>query len=575
LVFLIIRARRAVNVGASASVIVGGIGGGHMLQAHLVLLEARNITRFIFVTNKRRENAGASELITYLDRKWVQEALSSLFPGFADGWRIEEEPAELLVAGAGSVKVVVRDVSRARDLVTAVTLSALREAPGLDVCGMVSGPFEWSQPGSLAATARRLHDDFGNGLAGRPGPDHRFQSLPVIDQCSTTGLPAAAEIRQQDGSYEPRSWESRRKWEAYGSQDNGDGLQRLAAAAGTVPAALGEVVTFLEERSEWSAVVYADGNGLGEVFRNFDSLAADRSNRTYADELRGFSDQLARCTGQAFEQTVASLRGVLPDDQMADGEPPVLPLVLGGDDVIAVCDGGIALPFAVGYLRAFEQLTAQAPQVSGPLGRSGLGDRVAACAGVSIVKRHYPFTSAAGLAYQLMREAKAVKRNIGGPCSAISFEVLYDSTDPDLGRLRADATVLEAADGHGPGAVSHLIAQPYVVSDQPNSKGPWAAGRHWDDLRRRTALLSEYGDDGERILPASQVHRLREALFISRSAAEARFESLQARYPSTDAEALAGPDGRLFWSEPGGRVVTGLLDAMNAAPFVGTHRSPA
>jgi hypothetical protein len=541
-------------------------------QTHLVLFEASNITRFIFVTNKRRENAGASELITYLDRKWVLEAASRAFPGFGDGWRIENDPAEMLVAGAGSVKILVRDGGQARDLVTAVTLSALREAPGLDVCGMVSEPFEWSQPGALATVSRRLHEEFGDARAGRPGPDHRFQRLPVIDECATTGLPAAGVLRQQDSRLEPRSQESMRKWEAYGRKDDGDGLQRLAAAAGTRPAALGKIVRFLEDQAEWSAVVYADGNGLGEVFRKFGALATGDDNRAYADELRGFSDQLARCTRQAFEQAAATLRADVPGDQLVGGELPVLPLVLGGDDVIAVCDGGVALPFAARYLRAFEQLTAQAPQICGPLGRGGRGDRVAGCAGVAIVKRHFPFTSAAGLAYQLMREAKAVKDHVTVPCSAISFEVLYDSTDPDLGRLRAGSAVPE----HGPGGtgsdtVTRLIAQPYVVSDGPDSLGPWAAGRHWEELRRRAAALARYGDDGERALPASQVQGLRDALFISRPVAEARFESLRTRYPGAHAEELAGPDGDLFWAEPDGQVVTGLLDAMNASAFIGGY----
>jgi hypothetical protein len=541
-------------------------------QAHLVLFEAENITRFIFVTNKRRENAGASELITYLDRKWVQEAASRVFPGFNDGWRIESDPAELLVTGAGSVKILVRDRSRARDLVTAVTLSALRDAPGLDVCGMVSDPFEWSQPGTLAAVSRRLHEEFGDALAGRPGPDHRFQRLPVIDQCATTGLPAVTEIRQQDGGLEPRSLESLRKWEAYGRQDDGDGLQRLAAAAGTQPTALGKVVRFLGERAEWSAVVYADGNGLGDVFRDFGTLTADDHNRSYADELRGFSDQLTRCTRQAFAQATAELRAELPADQLFEGEVPVLPLVLGGDDMIAVCDGGVALSFAARYLRSFEQLTAQAPQIYGPLGRDDRGDRVAGCAGVAIVKPHFPFTSAAGLAYQLMREAKAVKDHVDGPCSAISFEVLYDSTDPDLGRLRAGAVVPERdPDQIGRNTAARLTAQPYVVSDGPDTPGTWAAGRHWDELRRRAAALSKYGDDGERALPASQVQGLRDALFISRPVAEARFESLRNRYPDAHAEALAGPAGNLFWRDSGGQMVTGLLDAMNASPFLGDY----
>jgi len=537
------------------------------MRVRLVLLEAWNITRFIFVSNRRRENAGASELITYLDRKWVHEALTAVFPGFTAAWRIETAPAELLLTGAGSVRVLVRDPSLARKLVTEVTLSALREAPGLDVCGMVSAEFDWSLPGSLALAAQSLHEGFADALAGRPGPDHRFQRLPVTDECATTGLPASAEVRQPDGGSEPRSEESLRKWDAYGRRDEGSGLTRLAAAAGTVPAVLGKVVTHLEEQADWSAVVYADGNGLGEVFRDFADLASGRGNRAYADELRAFSGRLTDCTQEAFREAAAALRRDLPATQLADGEAPVLPLVLGGDDVIAVCQGEAALRFTEEYLRAFERLTAQAAEIREPLGRGGRGDSLSACAGVAVVKRHFPFTAAAGLAYQLMREAKVARTHVSGPCSAMSFEILYDSTDPELGRLRASTTFREPGAGGSAGQVGRLVAQPYLLSGDP---GGWAAGRHWDDLLRRVTALSGFDADGERALPAGQVHALREALFISRPVAESRFQDLRTRYPDGGADALSGPGGALFWEQPDGQLVSGLLDAMNAAPFIGS-----
>ncbi|WP_147317761.1 hypothetical protein, partial [Streptomyces spongiicola] len=76
------------------------------VQVRLVSFEAWNITRFMFVTGKRREIAGASELITYLERRWVRESLREVFGrGFGEGWRIEECPAELLESGAGTAKV--------------------------------------------------------------------------------------------------------------------------------------------------------------------------------------------------------------------------------------------------------------------------------------------------------------------------------------------------------------------------------------------------------------------------------------------------------------------------------------
>ena len=71
------------------------------MLVHLVVFEAWNISRFMLVTNKRREIAGASDLITYLDRQWVHGVLDELFAGFDPGWQIEDRPAELVEAGGG------------------------------------------------------------------------------------------------------------------------------------------------------------------------------------------------------------------------------------------------------------------------------------------------------------------------------------------------------------------------------------------------------------------------------------------------------------------------------------------
>ncbi len=156
-------------------------------------------------------------------------------------------------------------------------------------------------------------------------------------------------------------------------------------------------------------------------------------------------------------------------------------------------------------------------------------------------------------------------------CSALSFEVLYDSTDAELGRLRSAAA---DPDHSSPASETRLYAQPYVVSEASADRDGWMAGRRLADLRRRVAALTELDDGAERALPAGQLHLLREALHISPEIAQRRFETLCARYPGADTAALAGPNGSLFWRQPAepdqpdGPTVTGLLDAMNAVGFL-------
>jgi hypothetical protein len=544
------------------------------VDVRVVAFEAWNISRFIFVTNKRREIAGASELITYLDRRWVHAALVRVFAGFDPTWRIEERPVELLAVGAGTVKVLVRDVDAARRLVTDVTLAALRDAPGLDVYGVVGEPFEWGTSTGLDAAVRAAVGGLGAARGARPGPDCRFGRLPVVDECATTSLPASAEAVQPGGGVEARSAESLAKVAAYRRTDEGDGLHRLADLAGTTPRTLGRVVEYLQDKADWVAVVYVDGNGLGDVLRDFSRLVDGASARAYADTLRAFTDGLDGCARGALAQALAAARDS-PAGTAAGGTAPVLPLILGGDDVVLLCDGRLALPLTAEYLRAYEALTASRPEVSGPLRTANRPPVLSASAGIAIVKAHHPFESAAGLADELLMEAKQVKKHVPGPCSALAFHVLFDSTDARLERLRngssdgsnGDGSNGDGSDGGGSETGDGpyvVVAQPYVVSREVSGDG-WLWGRRWEDLVRRVAAINDRDGDDERRLPAARLHELRQTLFAGPGVADARLANLLPRYGERGLNLLRGDGDSLFWAEPGGRRVTGLLDAMDAA----------
>jgi hypothetical protein len=251
---------------------------------------------------------------------------------------------------------------------------------------------------------------------------------------------------------------------------------------------------------------------------------------------------------------VDQTRGLFP---AVEGVAPVLPLIVGGDDLVLLCDGGGALDLARAYLRAFERTTAEDAVVRDTLRRGGSAG-LSCSAGVAIVKAHFPFEASVRLAESLLLEAKQVKDHARGPCSALAFHVLYDSTDADLDRLRTAATV-------GPDV--RLFVQPYVVSDGVGDVG-WMRGRQWDDLVRRVTALDRRDVEGGRLLPGSQMHDLRESLFIGRAAADARLGNLWSRYERRGLDALVGDRRSLFWPSPGGGWQTGLLDAMDASGFV-------
>jgi hypothetical protein len=378
------------------------------------------------------------------------------------------------------------------------------------------------------------------------------------------------------------------------------GLLRISRMTGVSFRTLAKISDYLSDEAEWVAVVHADGNGLGDVFTNFDRYVSAPDSRSYASAISQFSaalDETAAATLAAAWDAVNrdAREGRLADVTLLDGTAAVLPLVVGGDDLTFVCDGSVALALTHAYLRRFETATSTGV-VADTLRRGGRPPRIGVSAGVAIVKRHFPFSLAYELAADLTGEAKSVKRpeHAGPDSSALAFHVLLDSVGASWGDPGSSWDDVKARLTRGPRPVSPetgdtaalgrvaaggtvLTAQPYLVSDAVDT--PWAKGRHWEDLvRRATALRAENPDSpGERLLPANQVHELVAGLFLGREIVDGRYRSLLDRYQSIAHESgihdrhplvdLQGDRDSLFWSTADGTHVSGLLDAVNAAAF--------
>ncbi|TYK52612.1 Cas10/Cmr2 second palm domain-containing protein [Actinomadura decatromicini] len=532
------------------------------MRVYAVVLSTAGNQNYIFGSNKRRENVGASHLITCVEGEWLAKALAEIG---VDGrrQRVEEHGIEVVTANAGGVTMLVRDRKIGRRIVGSITESALREAPGLDVCGAVGEAIEWGNAKEVADGIADTRELLTVARARRRGPRLRFPGVPIAARCTSSGLPAHGVVKlHEERSPEARSAPSLAKLNAFDSA-----LLRLAVKMGlcaendesqeaAARRTLRQIVDHLNHKAEWVAVVHVDGNGLGKVFQHFASIMGgpgDIPADEYTEGLRSLSDGVDECAREAFRSVFAKLRrGRWTADT---AEPPVLPLILGGDDLTVVCDGELALPFARDYLEEFTRLANEHGAVGGVLKQveelRGLG----ACAGVAIVKRQYPFHSAVHLAEQLTSEAKAVKRELGQDKSALSFHVLYESAFADLRRLRDQQTLSEED--------TCLTGQPYVVGEASDAE--WARHRRWADLERQVAALTAK-NDGTLVISGGQAHELRSALFRGREAAESRFATVSTWLGVEAVQGLAS-DGSLFWHD--GHVHrTGLLDALNAAPFL-------
>src|SRR5436853_193249 len=335
---------------------------------HLVLIETSGNQDYIFSTNKLRENVGASELTWRAGARWVLEAVKDA--GGPPLWSCESQVrhrslcdsaknspiekdavvVEVIAATSGKAMLLVKQWEVGKKIIRWVTTTGLKEAPGLDICGVISDAFDWGKD-PLDNILDEVRQKIENQRALRPGPAMRFPRLPIVSDCASSGYPSAHFHSVDENDQQARSIASISKWEARNDyvrrMNTADMRERGLSFANNN-------IDDLEKHCEWIAVIHADVNGLGSIFLKFGEHAECPDNREYVKKLRRFSIALDVCAYKAF---LTALDRMMERERDAWHRLPIIPILLGGDDLTIVCDGQAALQFTHDYLEAFEQET--------------------------------------------------------------------------------------------------------------------------------------------------------------------------------------------------------------------------
>ena len=452
----------------------------------LIMLQTNSNQPFIFSSPRLREQIGASFEITLLSR-WVKEEAEKLL-------KQKPLPTSFWVSDS-SGKVIVRftetdgdpkDLSRR--LIREVTLRALTDAPGLDVTGVF---VKASSSTVDADDLQELDRVFLEYSLNRRPAAARFPQFPFLERGSESALPASASLRDLKFSQEslqpdnfdessPLSLPSRvkRLFASTSRKRQVDDVQERLAKQGKelkqeppldpakLAAAFQDGEEFEDAKNMLSSVgvVHIDGNGVGAIMRDLGcahrvvrkvgvSTTSDEETTEESKGLQSFIMEVNRRLDDVVKDAIA-LSWYYVQELTPDTVVPIVPVLVGGDDVTVYTDGRYAIPFAEAYIRHYEKLTkdddllsvlaivaggkkADAPerdhfeiddyiiQNPGPL---------TASAGVAIVGRNFPFHIAYDLAEELVSRGKKLGKKRGTvPCSTINFHVLRDATvlDPD------------------------------------------------------------------------------------------------------------------------------------------------
>ena len=442
------------------------------MTSYLVMLQTNSNQPFIFSSPRLREQIGASFEITLLSR-WVKEAAFDMkLPSISTSEKgIKALPATFWVSDS-SGKVIVRFTEAdgdpkdlAKRLIREVTLRALTDAPGLDVTGVF---VKASSSTVDADDLQELDRVFLEYSLNRRPAAARFPQFPFLERGSESALPASASLRDlkfSQESLQPNSFDEssplslpsrvKRLFASRSRKQQVDDVKERLAKQGKelkqeppldptkLAAAFQDGEEFKDAKNMLSSVgvVHIDGNGVGAIMRDLGSahseaqeagvcISADEVHTEPNDALQAFIMVVNKRLDKAVKDAIAlswyDVQELTPDTVV-----PIVPVLVGGDDVTVYTDGRYAIPFAEAYIRHYEELTEKdelLKQLAVVAGAKKAGP-LTASAGAAIVGRNFPFHIAYDLAEELVSRGKELGKYPGTvPCSTINFHVLRDAT---------------------------------------------------------------------------------------------------------------------------------------------------
>ena len=565
-----------------------------MNQLVATVIDTTGIQKYIFGSNRLRENIGGSYLVQIATGEWVKKCLLELEAKLKlgkvyipDKQTKDFEPrisknseiiAELIYAGGGNTVLLFRTQENAKEFTQKLTKKILHEAPGLNIV-VAHKEFDWDKDLLQEVIDKKIIQGKLEAEKRKPRPSVPILGISVTANCNSTGLVAVDNSKRygipKNDSYLV-SGEIVAKLKTVDPQNEEQANTELLDTIFNdlnlgnyhIPYDVDDLGRS-EGDSSYIAVVHADGNKLGKRFQDYLESETASDNEDCVIKMRELS-QAVNNAGRNALRAVAQIviNSITIEDNQAvikyvdksgdiinkivlqkrDGKTylPFRPIVYGGDDITFVCDGRLGLSLAAKFLEKFEEFTVDLPDNEG---------KATACAGIAIVKTHYPFSKAYGLSEALCNHAKKWMRketnNHKKPLfSALDWHIAASGLIGSIGEIRKreyEVQIPERKD------VTSLVMRPMRSAFYQNK---W---RTWADFSK---VVCDLNTDEKWKNKRNKIMKLRDVLRQGYEAVKQfrqlyRLESLP-KFPNADPK--LGEQG--WWNE-----TCGYFDAIEAMEF--------
>ncbi|BCB96590.1 hypothetical protein JZK55_15120 [Dissulfurispira thermophila] len=481
------------------------------MSLYAVLLDTMSIQKYVFSTNRLKENLGASYLVQNIYEGVLKKVLKGLFPDMDDNylshWKdksqampsLEEgRPFEIGYIGGGNALLFFKEKEGAESFLKKWTARLLVDAPGI-IPAAATGEcnIKNADDNTLENFIKNLFKTLAENK-NRYIPQTVIPRHGITAECTHTGYSMeiwCERLPKDDQNYISSVSNAKIEAAEKAKKKHIEILEKCNLSDRyTFTDELDKLGQKKEEESH-IAIVYIDGNDMGKRFRDQKTLR----------DLRELSKTVAEATLNAFKAVLLEIDRNFDRIKnefhihKEDGKLvlPVRPIIIGGDDITFVTDGRLGIWLAKVFLERFEK-----QNVSD-------GKPLSACAGVAITKTKYPFYRGYELSEELCYEsAKKERKNQKDKDNGswLDWHLVYGGIMGELKDIR---------ERQYKGPTGTLYMRPYKT----------------EDLTELIKAASEFKEekDGKLEFPRSKLMDLREVIFKDESSQEAFLKELKAR----------------------------------------------
>ncbi len=399
----------------------------------LALYDITGIQSFIFSTTKAKENIGASLMVQKILDKKLIEVLESDFKGkIFTNWeenlelRIIDDDSilgEVIYVGGGNSIILYRTDEIAKEVTRKLSLEMLYYTKG--EVGIVVDYLE-TELNDFNLDLKKLYRNIskkkdmftltsplkGLGITYEARDGLTKSKRNLNDKKDINSDIAKKKDNEAEKDAYNKKFDLPKDFEFPKEFDN-----------------LGQV-----EGDNYIAVVHIDGNSMGDFIEGqmsdfVDYIEAVPAIRSISKEIRdayqSIFKELTEVVIMNYDKLIHSSKIKECKNDKNIKYLPLRPIILNGDDVTFVCNGMLAIQLVELFLEKLSKKTIR-------------GKSISACAGIAIIKSHYPFARGYKMAETLCSTAKQKAKAIDAdnPGSWFDYHIVYAGFNDDLESVR-------------------------------------------------------------------------------------------------------------------------------------------